>query len=288
MREFEPYYRNYRTEKGNENRNPLLLIHRAINSYNDYFTHGSRTLRTVFIKCADSLADRLIIKENFGVWPYHCLFLRARMYGCRIPWVSALAQGQGISVLVRAYTLTQSEKYLRTAKYALQAFSIPIRDGGVLSVDDDDEDWWYEEYACVCSKPSGVLNGFILALLGIHDFYLLMGDKISKQLFSKGISTLCHHVGDFDANYPYKLTYYDRHGLIVSINYHSIHIKLMEILYQITKNDMFRKYQERWERYKKDWLTKRAYRWLSTFYRLRSGYDLPGSIRLLLYKIVSQ
>lgn len=285
MKKFGPYYFDYRNEEIDENRNPLPLIHGTLASYNDYLRHESRKLRTFFIKNADSLVDRLIIKKNFAVWPYYCLFPRARMYGCRIPWVSALAQGQGISALVRAYSLTEDERYLITAECALRLFSISFRDGGVLSIDEDDGDWWYEEYACAYSSPSGVLNGFILALLGIYDFYQLTGDDFSKQLFSKGISTLCHHIDDFDANCPYKLTYYDRHKHIVTIKYHLFHVKLMEILYQITGMDIFKQYLERWQQYGKDWLGNRVYRWLSSLYYLRSWYDQPDGIRLLIRSI---
>lgn len=283
-----PHHHPSRRREVEQVAHPYALIHQALTLYNQYLVHRSETLKTHFLKCADSLANRLVITQNFGVWPYYCLILRARMYGCKIPWVSALAQGQGISVLVRAYTLADDNKYIVAARYALRAFGIPMRDGGVLFVDNDDDDWWYEEYACGCSLPSGVLNGFILGLLGVHDFHILTGDKFSKKLFDKGILTLCHHLDDFDTNYPYKLTYYDRLKHMVTIEYHSLHIELMEILYKTTQKEIFRKYWERWERYRQEWITHQAYRWLSRFhylksgfpYRLSIGYDLKDSIRL--------
>ena len=175
---------NYNKET-EEFRNPRVTVHRALTTYNRYLKNESKTLKIQFLKCADSLISRLVIKRNFGVWPYYYLFWRAQMYGCKIPWVSALIQGQGIRAVIKAYTLTENEKYFAAAKYALGAFSIPIRDGGVLSIDENDNDWWYEEYACVHSKPSGVLNGFISALLGIHDFYLLITTASQSNSLTK-------------------------------------------------------------------------------------------------------
>jgi heparosan-N-sulfate-glucuronate 5-epimerase len=270
--------------KKDDPHNPYILIRYAIELYNDYLMKKSKSLKTLFIQSADSLANRLIIKNKIGTWPYYCLFPRAKMYGCRIPWISALAQGQGISVLLRAYSLVNHKKYLETAEYALKIFNIPVQDGGVLYKDEDSH-WWYEEYACPRAEPSGVLNGFILAILGIYDFYHLTDDNLSKQLFEKGISTLRHHLKDFDTNYPYKLTYYDRQKHIVSFEYHLFHIKLMRILYQITKEEIFKMYQNRWEKQKEAWAKSRMNKFAHTLYYLKSGYSMVQSAEIFFRNI---
>jgi len=171
---------------------------------------------------------------------------------------------------------------LAIANKALRAFEVPTRKGGVLYVDKDDGDWWYEEYASASSIPSGVLNGFVIALLGIYDFCVFTHDQLAEQLFDEGVSTLCRHINDFDPNYPFKLSYYDRYEHTVSIEYHLLHIKLMQTMHEITKKVIFRKYKERWERYKEEWLSHRSYRWLSKIYYLKSGSDLKHSIALLV------
>lgn len=282
MRIFGPYYFDYAKVKGESPHNPLIKIHRALTLYNDYAKNKSKASRTLFLEYADGIVEKLVIKANFGVWPYYCVFSRAKMYGCKVPWVSALSQGQGISALVRAYDLAKDDKYLTAAEYALRTFITKIEDGGVLSIDDDDNDYWYEEYACPYAKPSGVLNGFIFALLGIHDFYLLTKDDLSRQLFERGISTLNHHLQDFGTNCPFKLTYYDRQKHITTFGYHRIHIKQMEILHQITRKDIFRKYQLKWERLKEEWITHTTYRWLSKLYYLTSGHTPKASVELFM------
>lgn len=278
---FERYPLDHPLGRGDERLNPVFLMHRALAIYNDYWERKSKRTKNLFLECADSLLKRLDIKKSFGVWPIFNLSLRAEIYGCKTPFVSALLQGQGISVLVRAYSLVEDLKYLEKAKYALKAFQVQMIDGGVLSVDNDDGHWWYEEYASPHAEPSGVLNGFILALLGIYDYYLLTSDDGSKQLFDKGITTLCHHMKDFDTHRPFKLTYYDRQKHIVTIDYHRFHIRLTEILFNITGIETFKEYELKWQRYADEWATHRMYRLLHKMYYIKSGFNLKDSVRLL-------
>ena len=281
MKILRPYYFDHKDVKGQELLNPIFLMHRALALYNDYLEHKSKGIKNLFLECTDSLTSRLVIKKNLGAWPIFNLSLRAQIYGCETPYVSALLQGQGISVLVRAYSLVKNPKYLVTAEHALKAFQVQMEDGGVLSVDNDDGHWWYEEYASPYAKPSGVLNGFILALLGIYDFYLLTGDDASKRFFDEGIMTLCHHIEDFDTSRPFKLTYYDRQRHVVSIDYHLFHVKLMEILFNITGKEVFRKYKVKWQRYADEWIAHRMYRLLHKLYYIKSGYNLKDSAKIL-------
>lgn len=46
-------------------------------------------------------------------------------------WLSAMAQGHCISVLIRAYTLTKDRRYIEAASNALQPFETEAVDGGV-------------------------------------------------------------------------------------------------------------------------------------------------------------
>lgn len=48
-------------------------------------------------------------------------------------WYSAMAQGQAMSLLVRAYLLTHDAKYLKAAVEAMKLFEISSEQGGVLA-----------------------------------------------------------------------------------------------------------------------------------------------------------
>lgn len=273
MKYLPPYYfsfSDFGIEKGPLS-NPAESARRALDSYNSYINSGSKESKSIFSKYIIRLVDSFVFSNDFGVWPYRYLFRRARLYGCRIPWVSGLAQGLGISALLRAYSLDENDEYFKIAKYALGAFKTPMKKGGVLYVDQNDGHWWYEEFASASSCPSGVLNGLVIALLGAYDLYLFSGDPLAKQLFDRGISTLSDHISDFDSKYPYKLTYYDRYKHVVSIEYHLLHTKMMDILHKITKKEIFRRYEERWEMYKEKWYAHRIHRLLSRIYQMKSG-----------------
>lgn len=282
---FPPYYINLAEKKTQYRRNPTVLTHNALSSYNRYLMYESKILETFFLRCIDSLTDTFVLKGNFGVWPHYRSTLRTRMYGCQMPWVSALTQGQGISALVRAYVLIQNEEYLAIAESALESFKILSTEGGILSVDGDDHDWWYEEFACASGKPSGVLNGFIFALLGAHDFYLLTQDATAKHLFDKGISTLCHHLRDFEANHPFMLTFYDRYKHAASVKYHLLHVDLVKTLYAITKKELFREYYERWTKSYKEQYTSWPRKTLFKIHWILSGHDIRDCLGTLVNSI---
>ena len=80
-------------------------------------------------------------------------------------WYSAMAQGQAMSVLTRAYTVTGDRKYLDSALRATAVFDVASTDGGVLASLFNQP--WYEEYPTV--PGTFVLNGFIYALVGLYD-----------------------------------------------------------------------------------------------------------------------
>ena len=100
----------------------------------------------------------------------------------RSPWYSGLAQGQGISVLARAFKETSLEKYKNAAHQAFQVFSVSTYDGGVNYIDSNGHSW-IEEY--IVHPPTHILNGFIWGLWGIYDYWLLTKDKNVKVLFEK-------------------------------------------------------------------------------------------------------
>ena len=94
-------------------------------------------------------------------------------YNASAPWLSALTQGNAVSVLVRAYRLTHEEVFLQVARRAMRTFELDIRDGGV-STSIGEDGVFFEEFAVY--PASHVLNGYILALFGLYDYADLTGD----------------------------------------------------------------------------------------------------------------
>ncbi|KER26460.1 hypothetical protein T265_06313 [Opisthorchis viverrini] len=117
-------------------------------------------------------------------------------------WVSAMGQGQGISLLVRVYNYTKDMTYLESAHRALGPFARSVAQGGVLSYFLGQLAFpWFEEYP---TRPgSHVLNGMIYSLVGLYDLSQVSPlpevRKRSTQLWHSGLNSLSTLLPLFDS-----------------------------------------------------------------------------------------
>ena len=89
--------------------NPIAISQRGLGNYNLWLDSKNKQRYNNFIKSADWLVDNLE-KNNFGenVWTHK--FNWVYKENLIDPWYSGLAQGQGMSVLVRAFIETNNSK----------------------------------------------------------------------------------------------------------------------------------------------------------------------------------
>ncbi|XP_026175724.1 D-glucuronyl C5-epimerase B [Mastacembelus armatus] len=170
-------------------------------------------------------------------------------------WYSAMAQGQAMSTLVRAYLLTKDQAYLNAALKAVGPYKVPSAQHGVKAVFMNKYDW-YEEYPTTPS--SFVLNGFIYSLLGLHDLTETAGEKFGReagQLFSRGMESLKAMLPLFDTGSG---SIYDlRHFMLGSApnlarwDYHTTHINQLQLLASIDNSPIFKDVVKRWKNYLK-------------------------------------
>ncbi|TGZ64564.1 hypothetical protein CRM22_006309 [Opisthorchis felineus] len=117
-------------------------------------------------------------------------------------WVSAMGQGQGISLLVRVYNYTKDMTYLKSAQRALGPFDRSVAQGGVRSYFLEQLTFpWFEEYP---TRPgSHVLNGMIYSLVGLYDLSQVSPlpevRKRSTQLWHSGLNSLSTLLPLFDS-----------------------------------------------------------------------------------------
>ena len=78
---------------------------------------------------------------------------------------------KGLSVLCRAFKETDNSDYLLSLEKVLKSFQIEVKNGGVTYTDEN-KNIWIEEYI-MKNEPTHILNGFIWALWGIYDYWLL-------------------------------------------------------------------------------------------------------------------
>jgi hypothetical protein len=187
----------------------------------------------------------------------------------RAPWVSALAQGNALSLLLRAAEIFGDETYAGAAHLAFPALCRPVSAGGVLW--ESREDLWLEEYPL---EPAGhVLNGAVYALWGALDFARVTGREDAWRLWRAGAATVARHLQAFDTGFwsRYELATSE----LVSVHYHkNIHIPQLEVMHRLTGERVFQDTAIRWRRYLASpvsWIRRKAEgRW-----RWRKSRQLP-------------
>jgi heparosan-N-sulfate-glucuronate 5-epimerase len=180
-------------------------------------------------------------------------------------WLSALTQGNVISVLTRAYWLTADTQYLECACRAIQTFQRDVLDGGVASRVGDGV--FFEEVAVY--PAARILNGFILALFGLYDYVDVTHDDQIAQLINRSIETLHTFVEDFDTGY---WTRYDLlNQRFASIFYQSLHATLLEGLSRRTGCAHCAALAARWNGYLHSKKSRRRYLIASRMSRYRSA-----------------
>ena len=242
--------------------NPIAIAQYGLGHYN-LCVEGTKKSCKEFLKMADFLVNTLEKNEkNKYVWYHHFDW----DYHGKVlaPWYSGLAQGNGISLLLRAYATTGDKKYLKTAELASESLFAPLKDGGCTYTDLNGFKW-IEEIIRV--PPTHILNGFMWALFGVYDLYLLTKNEYHKNAFEDYTKTLRHNLRIFDAGI---WSYYDasEDKMLASLFYHRLHIIQLRILYKMTKIDTFRNYAEKWYAYAQNELNKI----IALFYK--SGFKL--------------
>ena len=162
-------------------------------------------------------------------WPYRQLL--------KAPWYSGLAQGNGVSMLVRAAIETGDETFASAAHRAFQSLELPASRGGVLAADTPGE-VWIEEY--LVDPPSHVLNGFIWALWGVHDYARWSGSARATALWDACVKTLEARLDGFDTGW---WSLYEaptaKRRMLASLYYHRLHAVQLRVLYELTGIEAF-------------------------------------------------
>ena len=136
---------------------------------------------------------------------------------------SAMIQGQGASVLCRAYVVTGCQEYLSAATRAAGLLLTSIREGGTSRT--SSEGIVLEENPT--EPASTVLNGWAFALFGLYDLELVSPDRHLASALLSSARALAHLLPSFDSGY---WSYYDSRGTVSSPFYHRLHIAQLQAM----------------------------------------------------------
>jgi heparosan-N-sulfate-glucuronate 5-epimerase len=250
--------------------NPIAVAQWGLANYNRFCETGDDARWQKTLKAADWLTANL--EQNaHGLWVWNHHFDWDYRDTLKAPWYSGLAQGQGVSLLLRAHTHSANQEYQHAAESAFVALTRPIAEGGVLFEDvseNNEKNLWIEEY--LVDPPTHILNGFIWALWGAYDYWLACRNATAKTIFDRGVETLLRNLTRFDSGY---WSLYEQSGtrlkMLASPFYHRLHIVQLRVMSRLTGDARFAAVAERWEGYAqrrshrtRAWIEKSAFKLL--------------------------
>ena len=209
---------------------PVAIFQYGLGAYDLYLQTKDQRYVRKFIQCANWAIEHQDVE---GRWNNFFYVYPDTPYG-------AMAQGEAVSLLVRAYLYSKDEKYLISAQKGIDYMLKPSDKGGVTMYNEGDV--VFLEY----THLPIVLNGWIFAWWGLYDYVLVTQDHgIYSSMMKQSLNTLLKYMPKFK-NWCWSIYSVDKK--IASPFYHNLHIAQMQAMYQITGIDMFERYSERWLR----------------------------------------
>jgi heparosan-N-sulfate-glucuronate 5-epimerase len=162
------------------------------------------------------------------------------------PWVSAMAQGEAASLLVRVFKETGEERLRESALLALRPLSLDMAEGGVSAMLGGGP--FLQEYPT--QPPSYVLNGGIFAIWGLYDVGVALDSAPARAAFERTLDTLIDNLHRWD------LGFWSRYDLfphpttnVASSFYHDLHINQLRAMHRLVQRPQLAETAERWAEY---------------------------------------
>ncbi len=242
--------------------NPTRIAAYALAHFNRYLHTKNKKNRQCFLQAAD-----WFLQSPDGRWTYDYPWA-----GLSPPWVSAMAQGEGISVLIRAWVLTREMQFLNQARKAVVPFMVPISEGGVRSTLPDGSSF-LEEYPT--SPPDHVLNGFLYALIGLVDLHRVDPKTASSVGLEDLLESLERNISLWDAGFwsLYDLSYLrTKVPNPATTSYHNLHVAQLRFLGSMTRRPRLIEVAQRWAMFARHPLK----RWRAFIGKVRYRLLFPG------------
>jgi heparosan-N-sulfate-glucuronate 5-epimerase len=226
--------------------NPIAIAQWGLGNYSQLRRGGGPERKARFLLASDWMRDHLEQNAS-GIWVWNHHFNWEYRSPLCAPWYSGLAQGQGISLLVRAHKETGNEYYMAAANRAFGSF-LKATDKGGVTFTDQNRNLWFEEY--IVSPPTHILNGLIWAAWGVYDYFLATKSLTAQELFASAVKTLIENLEHYDLGF---WSLYEQSGtrlpMVASPFYHRLHIMQLRVMHQLTREGVFASYADRWENY---------------------------------------
>lgn len=224
---------------------PIRIAQFALHRHSAWLACGSESARAAFLAQAVWLRDN---QQQRGVPGLYRFTFSWDKYGAEPGWWSAMAQGEAISVLLRAEHTAPGNGYGDAAVRAAQPFRYEIERGGVVWRREGDV--FFEEIAN--EHAPHVLNGCIFALWGIWELRERTGEAWLDPLIEGCGETIRRWLPRFDTGW-WTLYSLLRSAAgrphVATLKYHEFHIAQMRVLAAMFETGAFADAADRWAAY---------------------------------------
>lgn len=259
---------------------PISIASAALAHWNAYLASERYEDKTAFMTRAFwLLIHRLRLPDSAEGWLVQC---SSPMYYASQPCLSALTQGMGISVLVRAYTLTGEVRWFDAAQRAVRTCGRDILDGGI-NTPIGDEGLFFEEVAVY--PAAHILCGHILALFGLYDYMALTEDSTVAMLIQRGIAALHILLDEFDSGYWTRRDLLYRH--LTAPFDHALHVQLLVALASYSDCEHCTRMAARWAAYQQR-PECQLRRWVTSHIAALYDHKMAPWLRRLIFRITDR
>jgi len=226
---------------------PIRIAQFGLHSHARWCLSRANTDRVAYLAQARWLAGN--VRESNGVAGCLLFDFPWPKYGARVGWISAMAQGEAISLLLRAAEAEEDGTYVDAALEVAQPFRSDVADGGVV-FRSGYGDTFFEEVAVL--PASHILNGHIFAMWGVLELAAVKPEPWLTELANAALNTLRRRLELFDAGY---WSYYNLLGTqsgfrsVALLKYHAIHIAQLRVTAALSGDEYFSMIADRWQGY---------------------------------------
>lgn len=217
------------TESGGTFHFPVAIFQFAFGLLDFYYETREERYMTKYRQCADwAIAHQ----NDDGSWDNFSYIYPDYPYG-------SMAQGEGASMLLRAFKEFGNISYLEAAKKAVYFMLKNVDEGGCTRYTDGDVILLEYQHLPV------VLNGWIFSWWGLYDYVLVTHDEAVEHVMHDSMRTMIKFLPQFANSYWSK---YDIGGKMTSPFYHNLHIAQMQAMHELTGQPEFDMWAKRWKK----------------------------------------
>lgn len=211
----------------------IAIFQYGLAAYDLWLMTNESRMHSIFYKCVEWAIEN---QDVNGAWKtFH-------LQNANEPY-SAMAQGEGISLLSRAYIDSGNETYKSASCRAVKFLLKDKKDGGVAEFIDNKIFLYEFTYLPL------VLNGWIFAAWGLLDYYKISGDNQIREYWNNTVDTIAETLSLYDAGY---WSFYNLNHNIASSFYHNLHIAQLDVMYSLTGNVTFKFFSDKWKKFNKN------------------------------------